>query len=159
MDSSSEIDSIIEQLKADAVPATPPVSAPPAPLEDINDDNINDYIIRKNTEVIESALQAVAKIQGSIINGQLPEEINALSSLINASVKAIDSLNKINLQNKQAKNNIEMKKLDVTAAKNTKPATTNVLIATRDQIMSGDYKALKQGDMERVELIENISAD
>ena len=45
---------------------------------------------------------------------------------------------KINLQNKQTKSNEEMKKLEIAA--NSKipvlPNTTNVLIATRDEIMN-----------------------
>jgi hypothetical protein len=73
------------------------------------------------------------------LTGSDPKEIAALSQLINSATKALDQLNKINLQNKQSKNNVEIKKLEISANnKNLKqlPQTTNVLIATRDEIMS-----------------------
>jgi len=66
--------------------------------------------------------------------------------LINATTKALDTLNQINLQNKQNKNNIEVKKLEMAAKDSLMsriPQTTNVLIATRDEVMKqlfGDNK-------------------
>jgi len=91
-----------------------------------------------------------------VITGQNPQEIAALASLINATTKALDSLNKINMQNKQIKNNIEIKQMEVSAAKNIKPPTTNVLIATRDEIMSKLYDKNKR---DKVELIQDSDPD
>jgi hypothetical protein len=82
--------------------------------------------------------------------------------LINSATKALDQLNKINLQNKQEKSNKEIKKMEIEA--NSKlpklPQQTNVLIATRDEIMSqlfdkGAKKSIKddiiEGNYERLE--------
>jgi hypothetical protein len=157
MDSNNnEIDAIVEQLRADSVPSNNQIVALEVPLPEVNDDNMNEYVIKKATENIEASLDAVNSLKDIVITGQNPQEIAALASLINATTKALDSLNKINMQNKQIKNNIEIKQMEVSAAKNIKPPTTNVLIATRDEIMSKLYDKNKR---DKVELIQDSDPD
>ena len=156
MDSNNEIDAIVEQLRADSVPTNSQIVPSEIPLPDVNDDNMNEYVIKKATENIEASLDAVNSLKDIVITGQNPQEIAALASLINATTKALDSLNKINMQNKQIKNNIEIKQMEVSAAKNIKPPTTNVLIATRDEIMSKLYDKNKR---DKIELIQDTDSD
>jgi hypothetical protein len=156
MESNNEIDAIVEQLRADSVPSNNQIVPSETPLPDVNDDNMNEYVIKKATENIEASLDAVNSLKDIVITGQNPQEIAALASLINATTKALDSLNKINMQNKQIKNNIEIKQMEVSAAKNIKPPTTNVLIATRDEIMSKLYDKNKR---DKVELIQDSDPD
>jgi hypothetical protein len=156
MESNNEIDAIVEQLRADSVPSNNQVVPSETPLPEVNDDNMNEYVIKKATENIEASLDAVNSLKDIVITGQNPQEIAALASLINATTKALDSLNKINMQNKQIKNNIEIKQMEVSAAKNIKPPTTNVLIATRDEIMSKLYDKNKR---DKVELIQDSDPD
>jgi hypothetical protein len=112
--------------------------------------------------LVESTLGAVQSLKDNVLTGSDPKEIAALSQLINAATKALDQLNKINLQNKQTKSNEEIKKLEIAAnSKNPKlPQTTNVLIATRDEIMSQLFDKtnkktnsidMVEGDFERLE--------
>ncbi len=156
MESNNEIDAIVEQLRADSVPSNNQIVPSETPLPDVNDDNMNEYVIKKATENIEASLDAVNSLKDIVITGQNPQEIAALASLINATTKALDSLNKINMQNKQIKNNIEIKQMEVSIAKNIKPPTTNVLIATRDEIMSKLYDKNKR---DKVELIQDSDPD
>jgi hypothetical protein len=156
MDSNNEIEAIVEQLRADSIPSNNQIVPSETPVPDVNDDNMNEYVIKKATENIEASLDAVNSLKDIVITGQNPQEIAALASLINATTKALDSLNKINMQNKQIKNNIEIKQMEVSAAKNIKPPTTNVLIATRDEIMSKLYDKNKR---DKVELIQDSDPD
>jgi hypothetical protein len=138
MSSDNEIDSIIEELKGSAVPAEHAKPYKPVPTEEITDDNVGDYVYKKSAELVESTLGAVQNLKDSVLTGSDPREIAALSQLINSATKALDQLNKINIQNKQSKNNIEVKKMEIAANADRPqlPNTTNVLIATRDEIMS-----------------------
>jgi hypothetical protein len=83
-------------------------------------------------------LGAVQNLKDTVISGSDPREIAALSQLINSATKALDQLNKINIQNKQSKSNLEIKKMEIAANADRPmlPNTTNVLVATRDEIMS-----------------------
>jgi hypothetical protein len=162
MNNDNEIDSIIEELKADAVPADVQTIRH-EPVENVSDENVGEYVYKKSAELVESTLGAVQSLKDNVLTGSDPREIAALSQLINAATKALDQLNKINLQNKQDKSNKEIKKMEIEA--NSKmpklPQQTNVLIATRDEIMSQLFdskspkKAIKDevidGDYERIE--------
>ena len=80
--------------------------------------------------------------------GADPKEISAMASLMGATTKAIDSLNNINLQQKQASVAVELKKMDIAGKKeivSKLPAANNILIATRDEVINRfvDGKAKK----------------
>lgn len=124
------------------------------PAPEVTDESVNNYIYQKSTELVESSLAAINTIRDSVIQGIDPDEINALTSLIAATNKALDTLNKINLQNKQIKATEKNKKLELEARKEMMskriPATTNVLIATRDEIM----KTLNSPKQKSIELEE-----
>ena len=159
MDNSSEIDSIIDQLKNDSVENTTltPVKKTNSPLG-LNDENVNDYVYNKTAEVIESGLEAISNLKDSVMTGQDPKEISALAQLIRATTKAIDGLNKINLQIKQHKNNIEVAKLEADGLKKQPQQTTNVIaIASREDVMKKLFD--KEPQREKVHLIEDTIID
>jgi len=141
MSSENEIDDIIDQLRNDAISKdnSVPVKTSITPVENLTDENVGDYVYKKSSELVESTLGAVQSLKDSVLCGSDPREIAALSQLINSATKALDQLNKINIQNKQSKTNIKIKEMEI-AANVDRPllpnATTNVLIATRDEIMS-----------------------
>jgi hypothetical protein len=144
--STDEINAIVEQLKADAISSPKTEIKTVSQPSNISDDNVEDYVYKKTTELVDASLGAVQTIRDTVLTGVDPREISSLAQLINATTKALDTLNQINLQNKQNKNNIEVKKLEMAAKDSLMsriPQTTNVLIATRDEVMKqlfGDNK-------------------
>jgi hypothetical protein len=150
----SEIDLIIQELKADEVPA-PIVNTSPSDDIKVNDENVGEYVYQKSAELVESTLGAVQSLKDSVLTGSDPKEIAALSQLINSATKALDQLNKINIQNKVSKSNVEIKKMELEANANRPmlPNTTNVLIATRDEVMKQlfDKPAKKSNGLELIE--------
>ena len=102
-------------------------------------DQLNDFIVTKGVELIESGLSAIRDVQQTSSTAKTPEEIEAYSELIKSVSTAIDALNKINIQTMRNKGAKEVKQLEVdaklqTAKQITGPTTqTNVLIATRDE--------------------------
>ena len=154
-DNNSEIDSIIQELKADEAPASvkpPSVTG----IDNVNDDNVGEYVYKKSSELVESTLGAVQALKDTVLTGSDPKEIAALSQLINSATKALDQLNKINIQNKQSKSNVEIKKMEIEAniARPLLPNTTNVLIATRDEIMNQIFDKPSKKVSNNLELIE-----
>lgn len=150
MQDNNEIDSIIEQLKSDSVPSSSIV--PSENNDNITDDNVNSFVYKKSVELVSASLGAVQTIRDSVLTGVDPKEISALSQLINATTKALDTLNQINLQNKKSKSNLEMKKMELEANKmiaSKIPQTTNILIASREEILKGlgDKKQNKNDDV------------
>jgi hypothetical protein len=155
MDNSSEIDAIIDQLTSDAVDNSSRIKkeTDPNTNNNLNDDNVNEFVYNKTAEVIQSGLEAINTLKDSVMTGQDPKEISALAQLIGATTKAIDGLNKINLQIKQHKNNIEVAKLENDGIKKLQNNTTNVVaIATREDVMKKLFD--KPQKPEKIELLE-----
>jgi hypothetical protein len=69
-----------------------------------------------------------------------------------------DNLNKINLQSKQHKNNLEVAKIEGNTAKQLGigSQTNNIVIATRDEILKIQDKEPKR---QKIELIEDNSQE
>lgn len=137
MESDSEVDNIINELRVSAVPSvTEPLKTP---LEAVTDDTVNAYVYQKTTEVIQAGLDAITTLSNNIAMGADPKEIAAMASLMSATTKAIDSLNSINLQHKQSTTAVELKKMDIAGKKDIVsklPAANNILIATRDEVIN-----------------------
>ena len=155
MDSSEEIDNIIDQLKSDAVPKQISETKTKE-IQNLNDENVSEYVYKKTAEVIEAGLQSVNELRDLVVSGQDPREIAALAQLISATTKAIDNLNKINLQAKQHKNNLEVAKVEASGNKllgTGGPQTNNILIATRDEIMNKFLEGGK-GKKEKLDIID-----
>ena len=152
MDQTNDIDAIVDELRADAV-SSAPKAVIMEEVQKLNDENVSDYVYQKTAQIIETGLTAITALKDSVVAGQDPKEIAALAQLINSVTKATDSLNKINLQTKEHKNNLEVAKVE---ANGTKSAlgnqTNNILIATREEVMSKLFD--KPQKKENLDLIE-----
>jgi hypothetical protein len=109
-------------------------------------------ILKKASKLINTGLGAVDDLKDFIVQGQNPDEIAALSELISSTTKALEALNRINLQNKKAKTDRELKEIDIAGRKavagmlpnNNITNNTNVLIASREEIIKQLLEAEKE---------------
>lgn len=154
-DNTSDIDEIIKELKDSSSPKSTkqPISQP---VPKVTDENVGDYIYDKSVEMIELAMQSIKDMQDLIRSAADSKEVSAYAQLLNTAFKGIENLNKINIQQKQAKNNLEVKKIEA-EAKSKNPnnpllgaasqQTNNIFIGSRDEAMkilnSGGNKTKK----------------
>jgi hypothetical protein len=152
----SEIDDIIDQLKDDSITTNDKNKNEITEIpQNINDETVNDYVYKKSSQLVESTLGAIESFRDNILAGSDPKEIAALSQLINSASKALDQLNKINIQNKQTKANIEIKKLEIESNSHLSkmiPQTNNIVIATRDEIMQKMFD--KPSKKEKIQILD-----
>jgi len=138
----SDIDTLLDELSSFSFPQTTAKSVPRGTPTNVTEDNINDYILQKTGNLIDAGLGAVSDLKDFVVQGQNPDEIAALSELISSTTKAIEALNRINLQNKKAKTDKELKAIDIEGKKaiaNSLPGnniTNNTvnLVASREEI-------------------------
>jgi hypothetical protein len=153
----SEIDDIIDQLKDDSITTNDKTKKEITEVpQNINDETVNDYVYKKSSQLVESTLGAIESFRDNILAGSDPKEIAALSQLINSATKALDQLNKINIQNKQTKANIEIKKLEIESNSHLSkmvPQTNNIVIATRDEIMQKMFD--KPSKKEKIQILDS----
>jgi len=161
----SDIDTLLDELSSFSFPQTTTAkSIPRGTPTAVTEDNINDYILQKTGNLIDAGLGAVSDLKDFVVQGQNPDEIAALSELISSTTKAIEALNRINLQNKKAKTDKELKTMDIEGKKaiaGSLPGAnitnnTNVLVASREEIFKQLLSDVKD---EPIEVIENIVID
>jgi len=139
---SDEIDQLMSELKATKNLGNFLQPAPVKPTEQpiVTEENINDFILKTSSKVIQQGVDTIDSVRGAVVQGGAPEEIEALSQLISAVTGSIDVLNKINLQNKKAVSAKELKELDMNHRKQLQASkgpthNTNILIAGREEVM------------------------
>lgn len=157
----SDIDTLLDELSSFSMPQTTAKSVPRGTPTTITEDNINDYILQKTGALIDTGLGAVSDLKDFIVQGQNPDEIAALSELISSTTKAIEALNRINLQNKKAKTDKELKAIDIEGKKavagmlpgNNVTNNTVNLVASREEIFKQLLNNLEEEPV--VEVIES----
>ena len=157
----SDLDTLLDELSSFSFPQS--TTAKPVPRgtpTQITEDNINEYILQKTSSLIEAGLGAVSDLKDFIVQGQNPDEIAALSELISSTTKSIEALNRINLQNKKAKTDKELKTMDIEGKKaiagslpgNVTNNTVN-LVASREEIFKQLLSDVKD---EPIEIVDSI---
>lgn len=158
----SDIDTLLDELSSFSFPQTTTAkSVPRGTPTNVTEDNINDYILQKTGNLIDAGLGAVSDLKDFVVQGQNPDEIAALSELISSTTKAIEALNRINLQNKKAKTDKELKTMDIEGKKaiagslpgNNITNNTVNLVASREEIFKQLLSDVKD---EPIEVVESI---
>ena len=159
---SDNIDTLLDELSSFSLPVDTRV--PIRNTSNINEENINEYIMKRASQLIDTSIDAVENIKDYVVQGQNPDELAALSELVNSVSKAIDTLNKINLQNKKAKTDKELKTMELQNRKevagmlpgNNVTNNTVNLVASREEIFK---KLLINVEPEPVEIIDSTIVD
>ena len=156
--SEDNIDTLLESLSSfDFKNITPKETN--KKVSGLADEDVNQFILNKSKELIETGVSAVQDLMPYVQQGQNPDEIDALANLMSATTKAIEALNKTNLIDRKADRDEKIKKMEIEARKELAQAqgnktinhNTNVLIASREEIM----KKLLGVDTAEVLEIEN----
>ena len=108
---------------------------------------IQEFILKNSAQLATLSLKSVKDLQSIVAATGDPEQMAGLASLIAAGAGAIETINKIHLQNKKAENNKDLKKLDIEGKKeiqrlkndgylNLPQGNTNILVATREEMIA-----------------------
>jgi len=109
--------------------------------------DIQDFILKNSAELATLSVKSVKDLQQVVAATGDPEQMASLASLIAAGAGAIETINKIHLQNKKAEANKDLKKLDIEGKKeiqrlkndgylNLPQGSTNILVATREEMIA-----------------------
>jgi len=138
---SGDIDTLLSQLSGGYPKVPEPVKEPEVEL---TEDDLEKFILKKSSALIDLSLDSVKDLKDFITQGQNPDEISALASLITSTTGAIESLNKLNLLRKKHEMNKEIKALDFANKKEIAKAlpagnnitnNTQVIVASREEII------------------------
>ena len=126
------------------------------------------FVIQHSAELVENSVKSIMELQKLTVATGDPEMMAGLASLIAASTGAIETVNKIHLQAKKAQANKEMKLLELEGKKeiqrlkndgylNLPAGNTNILVATREEIIAQLTGKAKEKAVNTIDTIEVIS--
>jgi hypothetical protein len=144
---------LIDQLQATNKEANQISRAEPS----VNKDNLEDYIIRKSSALIEGTIDMVDTVRDYIISAPESKDVASLAELVNAATNAVETLNKIALSNKKHTTAVKIKEMDIASKREMQEADTNTkLLLTREEVFK---KLISNAQPIEAELIENKQID
>ena len=101
-----------------------------------NPEEIEAFVVQNSGKLVQRSLQAIDEVKDYIMASGDPDSIGALSELIRASSGALESLNKIVVQNKRSHTTLTAKTMDVQAKYAIEEKKNeNAVIASREQML------------------------
>jgi len=145
-----EIKSLVDQLKDNTVVNN---SIQQAPEQfHLEKEDIEDFVVQNSGKLINESLDVMNNVKDYIMASGDPDSISALSELIRASSGAIESLNKIVIQNKRSATTIAAKKMDIDSKHAIEEKKSeNGLIGTREEIFKKILDDAKVIDVQDVD--------
>jgi len=142
------VGSLIDQLKEN----NQAIEKVKAVREPLKKEELEDFVREKGATLIEDALEMVSTVKDFIISAPNAEDVEALSGLINATAAAMDTLNKINIQDKKTDTSFKLKEMDIKAKKELQQADASVkIMLTREEVLKSLSNNAKPIEAEIIE--------
>ena len=110
-------------------------------------DEMKEFVAKHSAELVQNSVKSIMELQKLTVATGDPEMMAGLASLIAASTGAIEAVNKMHLQNQKIEAAKELRKMDIEGRKeiqrlkndgylNLPSGQTNILVATREEIIA-----------------------
>jgi hypothetical protein len=160
---STNLDTLLNELSSFNVTA-PVVHREPEP--DLTEDKVTDFVVKSAGALVSAGLDSVNDLRELVVQGQNPDEIAALASLISSTAGAIEALNKLTLLKKKNEASKELKQMEIEGKKqiasiagpaggNTITNNTQVLVASREDIIKQMLQEPEKVILDSSEIIED----
>lgn len=105
-------------------------------------EELEKFVVEKGGKLVEETLEMVKNVRDYIIGAPEAKDVDAFASLISAAANAIETLNKIAINDKKTDTIVKVKKMDIDARKEMNQENNETkMLATREQI----FKLLADG--------------
>ena len=150
-----DIDSLVSQLKQST--AVNKKLEKKAEEIGLNPSDVEEFVIKSSSKLVKRSLEAIDEVKDYIMASGDPDSISALSELIRASGGALESLNKIVVQNKRSATSILTKGMDIDSRKAIEYSKTdsNALLCTREEVFK---KILEDANVIEITEIDSESS-
>jgi len=150
-------DDLISQLKT--VPKASKQLVQQSEKFNISKDEVEDFIIQKSSKLIEDSLELIDNMKEVVHHMPEAENVSSLAELIKASTGAIETLNKLVVQDKRSNTTLKAKQLDIDSRKELQDADQqHALMLSREEVLDRllkDSKIInvdtKVGDVDKIE--------
>jgi len=104
---------------------------------EIKKEDLEEFVIKQSSKLIQDSLEMIDNMKEVVHHLPEAENMSALSELVKASTGALDTLNKIVLQDKKSDTTIKAKKMDIDSRKELQTSDQHhALTMSREEIMA-----------------------
>lgn len=104
---------------------------------EVNREDLEDFVIQKSSQLIQDSLEMIDNMKEVVHHLPEAENMSALSELVKASTGALETLNKIVIQDKKSNTTIKTKKMDIESKKELQHSDqTHALTMSREEIIA-----------------------
>jgi predicted transcriptional regulator len=145
-DINDAVGDILDQLKS-----TPKIVKQLEHME-LSKENIEEFILKYTSELVRTSSEAVNNVSDYVASAPNADDVSALAELIKSSATAIDTLNKILINDKRHKTMIHIKQMDVESRKKEIDTVVGAkLLMSREELMKQFLLELKPVEGEIIE--------
>ena len=110
-------------------------------------EEMKEFVAKHSAQLVQNSVKSIMELQKLTIATGDPEMMAGLASLISASTGAIETVNKMHIQNQKIEAAKDLKKIEIEGRKeiqrlkndgylNLPQGSTNILVATREEIIA-----------------------
>ena len=118
----------------------------------ISKEEVEDFIIQKSSKLIQDSLELIDNMKEVVHHMPEAENVSSLAELIKASTGAIETLNKLVVQDKKSNTTIKAKQLDIDSKKQLLAAEQqHALMLSREEVLD---RLLKKANVIEIDKVE-----
>lgn len=123
------VNDIISQLKG-----TADVSKQRQEEVELTKDQLEEFIIKSSGKLVTRSLNLVDEVREYVASAPESRDVSSLAELINATVGAVESLNKIHISDERNKTQVKVKQMDIDSKEriNITDNKTKILLSRED---------------------------
>ena len=119
---------------------------------ELSKEDVEDFIIKKSAKLIQDSLELIDNMKEVVHHMPEAENVSSLAELIKASTGAIETLNKLVVQDKKSNTTIKAKQLDIDSRRELQSADQlHALTLSREEVLDRLLKKANVIDVDKVE--------
>jgi len=115
---------------------------------ELSKEDLEAFILNSTGKLIKDSLETIDTIKQYVLSAPNPEEVHSLAELYKASTNALDTLNKVLIQDKKSATQVGIKQMDIEAKSQLADKKESKKLLTRDDIIK---KLITDADVIEVE--------
>ena len=119
---------------------------------ELSKEDVEEFIIKNSSKLIQDSLELINNMKEVVHHMPEAENVSSLAELIKASTGAIETLNKLVVQDKKSNTTIKAKELDIQSKKQLQSSDQqHALMLSREEVLDRLLKKANVIDVDKVE--------
>ena len=122
---------------------------------ELSKEDVEQFIIQKSSKLIQDSLELIDNMKEVVHHMPEAENVSSLAELIKASTGAIETLNKLVVQDKKSNTTIKAKQLDIDSKKQLLASDQqHALMLSREEVLD---RLLKKANVIEIDKVETMT--